>query len=295
MSWPSGVSLATVTFGRFWDSLALTSGTVQGQVSRTHPLVWEATGERFGTEPTPLPQSIGGLVEFQAAHTDQAGFLHADTLAPFVDWGYEATLRVTYDGGRSEIITRRFQIVDGQEVVDLDYLPSGELAQGVSLPHALVTSINGQTGAVVVSGGGVGTPSADVSWAAVTDKPTTFPPSAHQHPTTAITGLSTVATSGSYADLVNKPIIPTLPSLSAVAVSGAYSDLIGRPVIPTTAAQVGADPVGSASAAQTAAQTYTDTAVANLSGGTDGAVTVTTGSAAPTSATSGSLYVQIGA
>lgn len=57
--------------------------------------------------------------------------------------------------------------------------------------------------------------------------------------TTALTGkanissLSTVATSGSYTDLTNKPTIPTLPNLATVATSGSYTDLANKPTIPT--------------------------------------------------------------
>lgn len=78
------------------------------------------------------------------------------------------------------------------------------------------------------------------------------------HPASMITGLSTVATSGSYADLSDKPIIPTVPTdvsafvndagyltqhqslaayvksseLKAVAKSGSYNDLTDTPMIP---------------------------------------------------------------
>lgn len=58
--------------------------------------------------------------------------------------------------------------------------------------------------------------------------------------------LSTVATSGSYADLSNKPTIPTKTSdltndsdfvestdLATVATSGSYSDLSSKPTIPS--------------------------------------------------------------
>ena len=41
--------------------------------------------------------------------------------------------------------------------------------------------------------------------------------------------LATVAYTGSYKDLEDKPTIPVLPSLAAVATSGLYADLIGRP------------------------------------------------------------------
>lgn len=78
------------------------------------------------------------------------------------------------------------------------------------------------------------------------------------HPASMITGLAAVATSGSYADLSGKPIIPTVPTdvsafvndagyltqhqsladyvksaeLKAVAKSGSYNDLTDTPVIP---------------------------------------------------------------
>lgn len=78
------------------------------------------------------------------------------------------------------------------------------------------------------------------------------------HPASMITGLAAVATSGSYADLSDKPIIPTVPTdvsafvndagyltqhqslaayvksaeLNAVAKSGSYNDLSDKPTIP---------------------------------------------------------------
>lgn len=78
------------------------------------------------------------------------------------------------------------------------------------------------------------------------------------HPASMITGLATVATSGSYADLNDKPTIPTVPTdvsafvndagyltqhqslaayvksseLNAVAKSGSYNDLSDKPTIP---------------------------------------------------------------
>ena len=46
-----------------------------------------------------------------------------------------------------------------------------------------------------------------------------------------ISGLSTVATSGSYADLTNKPTIPTVPTLATVATTGNYADLTNKPTL----------------------------------------------------------------
>lgn len=47
------------------------------------------------------------------------------------------------------------------------------------------------------------------------------------------TSLKTVAMTGSYTDLTNKPTIPTVPALATVATSGAYNDLSGKPTIPS--------------------------------------------------------------
>lgn len=43
------------------------------------------------------------------------------------------------------------------------------------------------------------------TWTLVANKPTEFPPSAHGHVAGEISGLATVATSGNYIDLQNKP------------------------------------------------------------------------------------------
>ena len=61
----------------------------------------------------------------------------------------------------------------------------------------------------------------------LSDKPTI--PTAYTHPTShpasMITGLSTVATSGSYNDLSNKPTIPTIPS--SLPANGGNADTVG--------------------------------------------------------------------
>jgi hypothetical protein len=90
---------------------------------------------------------------------------------------------------------------------------------------------------------------ADISptWSAVTDKPLTFTATSHQHPSSDVTGLAAVATSGKYSDLVGAPPTPAdqvssdwaattgvaailnKPNLSAVATSGDYNHLINKP------------------------------------------------------------------
>ena len=72
-----------------------------------------------------------------------------------------------------------------------------------------------------------------VKWDDIDDKPESFTPSSHTHTKSDITGfptLATVATSGSYNDLSNKPTIPsayTLPIASASALGGVKSATTG--------------------------------------------------------------------
>ena len=71
--------------------------------------------------------------------------------------------------------------------------------------------------------------------------------------------LSTVATTGSYTDLSNKPTIPsitglaTTASLATVATTGSYTDLSNKPTIPSLTGY--------------ATQTYVTTAITNLING----------------------------
>lgn len=98
-------------------------------------------------------------------------------------------------------------------------------------------------------------PGGAVSWADVLSKPTSFPPAAHTHPASDVTGLAAVATTGAYSDLTGTPTLGTAAAtaatayataaqgvkadsavqpgaLATVATSGAYGDLSGKPTIP---------------------------------------------------------------
>ena len=83
--------------------------------------------------------------------------------------------------------------------------------------HA-ISDVSGLQSALDAASGGGGSP----SWDNVTDKPTAFPPSAHQHPSSEITGLAAVATSGNYSDLAGSPTIPTTPQEVGAQPSGSY-------------------------------------------------------------------------
>lgn len=134
-------------------------------------------------------------------------------------------------------------------------------ANNYALPAATASTLGGvkvgaglSVASGVLSATGGGTADA-VAWANVTDKPASYPPSTHTHEASGVTGLSTVATSGSYADLSNKPTIPTnnsqltngagyqtaaqVSSAIASAVSSAYkaSGSVAFASLPTPAAE----------------------------------------------------------
>lgn len=96
--------------------------------------------------------------------------------------------------------------------------------------------------------------------------------------------LATVATSGSYNDLSDKPTIPTVPSLAKVATSGSYNDLSEKPTIPTSLP------------ASNVTDTYSSTGTAPVSGkavasaisGKADKASITAGTVGTSSATSGS-------
>ena len=76
-----------------------------------------------------------------------------------------------------------------------------------------------------------------VPWSGVTGKPSAFTPSSHTHSASDITsGLASVATSGSYSDLTNKPSIPSktsdLTNDSGFITSVDWSDVNNKPSIP---------------------------------------------------------------
>ena len=128
----------------------------------------------------------------------------------------------------------------------------------------------------------------------------------HTHTAGQVSGLATVATTGSYADLTNKPTIPdvvtSLPAaaitgLATVATSGRYADLTNTPstfapsahnqawstitATPTTLSGYGiADAVGSSDSRLTDSRAPTSHASSHAAGGTDAITPSSIGAAA---------------
>ena len=113
------------------------------------------------------------------------------------------------------------------------------------------TGNTGATGADGYSPSATVTQSGDVTTISITDKNGTTTESIDLSNYVESSDLATVATSGSYNDLINKPTIPAAqvnsdwnsnsgvsqilnkPTLATVATSGSYNDLTDKPTIPT--------------------------------------------------------------
>jgi len=92
----------------------------------------------------------GGVAQMMLPHTAQAGF-QDEAGNSFINWHYTARVRYEKGGDKRHLPLVTFQIPEGQTEIDLSMIPAGPAALPTSAPIALVTSIDGQTGAVDTS------------------------------------------------------------------------------------------------------------------------------------------------
>lgn len=149
MPLPAGVQTCQVTFGGDVD-FAGAPVAVTMTAAATHDLVWKATGQRVIAAPVVVTLAGTATGSVNLPFVDQTGW--ADGAGnDFTFWAYILTARY----GNGETIVKNFQPLTGQTSVDFDVIPSGPITPGVSAPTAVVTSVNGLTGAVTVGSGGV--------------------------------------------------------------------------------------------------------------------------------------------
>lgn len=149
---PLGVTTAEVLVGRassFQGTRATINVTVtpilNGNV--TH-LVHYATGYILGR----LKDSYrGDEVSFRVPHADQTGFRDESQKAA-TGWHYRADVTVISPSGDSFSYSKEFQPLVGTDVIDLDLLAGGPTLAPSTVTVPPVTSVNGLTGNVVVSG-----------------------------------------------------------------------------------------------------------------------------------------------
>jgi YD repeat-containing protein len=147
---PAGITTATVTAG--------VAQTFSGAFTRQHititpsaSLIHTATGIPLVNFMEEIASTEGVAGQFVLPHTDQDGFQDEAGNA-YKNWYYTATIQYQTDRATLPAKTKTFQLTSGQTVVDLDLLPTGVPAMPYTAPVAGVTSVNGQTGSVLVEG-----------------------------------------------------------------------------------------------------------------------------------------------
>lgn len=199
MAWPSGMQLVNITVGstlNFFGDEQIVKVTVTPVIGGSSTrLIWAATGQPVVLGTKEFTGLAGSIASFTIPNPDQDGFIDGAGNAAR-NWSYSATVVVA-----GQRWTQAFQPVAGQTEIDLDLVPDGAITAPTSAPTPAVTSVNGLTGAVLITGGGGGGGAS--TWDELTDKPTEFPPADHTHPIVEVTGLQTALdgkqASGSYA------------------------------------------------------------------------------------------------
>ncbi|PRA13366.1 hypothetical protein CQ010_01585 [Arthrobacter sp. MYb211] len=154
MAWPAGVQLVAINVGSslnfFGDPLPIkvnVTPVLGGQAAR---LIWSATGQTIVLGQMEFTGDPGSIASFTIPNPDQPGFIDgAGNTAR--NWSYSATVTV---GNQTWV--QAFQPVTGQTEIDLDMVQDGQITAPTSAPTPDVTSVNGMTGAVVLSGDGGG-------------------------------------------------------------------------------------------------------------------------------------------
>ena len=143
---PAGVTTCLV-FKNAPVSFGGSAGGVEIEITPSVRLVHTVTGTPLVDFIESVAPNEGGVAQVQLPHTDQAGFQDEAGNA-FTNWHYTARVRLKKTGHQPKHEPLfDFQLPSGQNTVDLSLLPHGVAAMPTSAPIAVVTSLNGQTGA----------------------------------------------------------------------------------------------------------------------------------------------------
>lgn len=160
-----------------------------------------------------LQSEINSKANSEHSHTSEevSGLSSVATTGDYSDLSNKPNIpsQASDVGAASAIHSHTASEVEGLASVaisgDYDDLVNKPVIPVVSYP---VTSVNSKTGSVTLSHTDVGAS-----------------PTVHTHSTSQVTGLSTVATSGSYNDLSNRPTIPTV-NYPVISVNGKTGSVV---------------------------------------------------------------------
>lgn len=147
MALPPGVTTCTV-FKNAPVSFGGGQAKVLLEVTPSVRLIHTATGIPLADFIEVIEPPAGAVAQAALPHTSQDGF-QDEAGNSFKNWHYTAKIRYEKDGKYKHLPLITFQIPAGQTApIDLSLVPAGPAAMPTSAPIAVVTSLNGATGAV---------------------------------------------------------------------------------------------------------------------------------------------------
>lgn len=154
-TYPPGFSTAIVTVGEVVDFFGSEPATLTVEVTpflgeRATHIVHNETGVAMAAT-TRVFDSDTGTVSFSLPHTDMPGWVD-ESGRTVSRWKYVIRVTAKPLDPRVSPISWKKEIspVIGQNLIDLELVPSTVTAEQFTLPPAPVTTVNGQTGAVTI-------------------------------------------------------------------------------------------------------------------------------------------------
>lgn len=162
MTFPADVKLVRVTCGTGYDlsgePIAITLEVTPVLGGNLKRLIHAATGTFMTRDALTFKSDPGSPATFTVPSPAQAETWKDGSGSFFTNWSYSVTVMTRTASGKTQSWVQSFQPVDGQETVDLDLVPDGQIGSPTSAPAPAVTSVNGQSGAVVIDVGEAVTP-----------------------------------------------------------------------------------------------------------------------------------------
>jgi len=143
MSLPAGVATCTVRIG---SATTFTGDVVsiRATVEPSHNVVWAETMQALARIPA---ESSGDVGLTFTLPQDQDGFIDSGG-NPIRGWSYTGRFELVGADGKSQHLRKRFTIPEGTADMDVLAVIDGTSADPVITPAAVVTSLDGLTGAL---------------------------------------------------------------------------------------------------------------------------------------------------
>jgi len=147
MAYPPGVTTCPVSI-KAPATFGGEDATVFLEVTPALRLIHTASGQTLADFVERSAPSVGGVATLNLPHS-QPGF-QDEAGNTVLSWPYTARIRYEYGGQKRHAPIKAFTIPADQPSVDLALIPSGPPISALTAPGPIVTTVNGQTGAVSV-------------------------------------------------------------------------------------------------------------------------------------------------